>query len=805
MEYTPTEEQDEEMQLVPLLRLCFVQFVRNWKWFLLSVIVCLAAGWYYQQSQPRVYKRQSVMLIEDASSSSSTMSRMSKRSSGMSTLMELNGVSVGDNLKDEMFILSSQRLMKRVVERLHLDVDYTMTQALHPVSLYGKQRPFEVMFQSPLVEKKSVAFSVSKSGRNSVRISGLHSADGDEVEDIQVQLGQVVNTPAGRLCIVRGANFNQWPEDDAEINVVRMPVDKAVDRYVGRLSTEEYDKETSLIVISFTDINPKRADDVLNTLYDVYREDVLDNKNRVAQSTADFIDNRVKLIGNELGSVENKLADFKKRNKIVDYESSAKAMAAQTLDAHQASLECETQLNVAQFLADYLADHSNDHDLIPALNVGEASFNNQITQYNDLMNQRNRMVENSSEHQSVVRDLDRQLAQMRRTVSASLKSYIGTLRLRLNDARTNESVVTGQLVDAPDKEKEGLDIKRQQALKETLYTYLLQKREEVALQQAMNEANVRIVEGPVGGDLPVAPRTRIILLVSLALGICIPAGVLWLLMTLDVSVHGRKDVERVTSVPILGEVPHIKTEREEEKNIANLSSDAPMVEAFRVLRFGLDFMRGNTQVMMSTSTSPSQGKSFITTNMAMILAMASKRVIVIDADVRKRTLSHGMHVPVGLTSYLSDEHTQLSELIVKDAMGNGVDFIAAGPMPPNPAELLMSPRLEQLINELRPLYDHILIDTTPMCSVADANIVNRVADITLFVIRIGVQNRDFLPTLDALYKEKRFKNLTVVLNDADAARYGEYSYGYGYGYGSSYSASAKNGRAHRVLNKLRNR
>lgn len=790
------------MQLVPLLKLCFVQFVRNWKWFLLSVIVCLAAGWYYQQSQPRVYKRQSVMLIEDASSSSGTMSRMSKRNSGVSTLMELNGVSVGDNLKDEMFIISSQRLMKRVVERLHLDVDYTMKQNLHPVSLYGKQRPFEVMFQSPLAGNKSVAFTVSKNGHNSVRVSGLHTPDGEDVDDMDVQLGQVVNSPIGRFCIVRGANFNRWPEEDAEVNVVRMPVDKAVDRYVAGLSAEEYDKETSLIVLNFSDINPKRADDVLNTLYDVYREDVLDNKNRVAQSTAEFIDNRVKLIGRELGSVENKLADFKKRNKIVDYESSAKAMAAQTLDAHQASLECETQLNVAQFLADYLADHSNDHDLIPALNVGDASFNTQISQYNDLMNQRNRTVENSSEHQSMVRELDRQLAQMRRTVAASLKSYIGTLRLRLNDARANESAVTGQLVDAPDKEKEGLDIQRQQALKETLYTYLLQKREEVALQQAMNEANVRIVEGPVGGDLPVAPRTRIILMVSLALGICIPAGVLWLLMSLDVSVHGRKDVERVTSVPILGEVPHVKAEREEEKNIANLPSDAPMVEAFRVLRFGLGFMRGNTQVMMCTSTSPSQGKSFITTNMAMILAMAGKRVIVIDADVRKRTLSHGMRVPVGLTSYLSDEHTQLSDLIMKDAMGNGVDFIAAGPMPPNPAELLMSPRLEQLINELRPLYDHILVDSTPMCSVADANIVNRVVDITLFVIRVGVQNRDFLPTLDAMYKEKRFKNLTIVLNDADASRYGGYGYGYGYGYGVVHQ---DNSRARRVLNKLRNK
>lgn len=801
--YTNTQEQaNEEVQLVPLMRLCLEEFKTHWWWFLLSALLCVSCGWYYQQKQQRIFQRQAVMLIEDADASSvgggASTSRSSKRNA-MNTLLELNGVSVGDNLKNEIFILSSKRLMLRVVEKLHLDIDYTIEAGLHIKSLYGdKELPFEVLFQSKCKGKALQTFKVTKKDANTVTLKGLHDKEGNELPDKDVQLGQMVQTPYGQLCVVRGQQFGAWT--DETITVSRMSIKNAATRFIGELAVSEYDKETSLIVLNCSDNNVERADHILACLYDTYKEDVVDNKNRVAQNTARFIDERIQIIGRELSSVENQLASFKKRNKLVDFTQSSQIVLNATNDARQQSLQLETQLNVARYLSDYLHSHSNNHDLIPALNMQDASFNTQIGKYNDVMNQRNQMVANSSDKQAIVAELDRQLAQMRQTIASSLKSYVNSIELRLRDAQANESALTGQVSGAPDQEKKGLDIQRQQSLKEALYTYLLNKREEVALQQAINEANVRLVEGPIGGEAPIKPKSAMIMLVALIIGLAIPTAILWIKRMLDVTVHGRKDIEEATTIPVLGEVPIDKDFNGDNTLISSLASDSPMVEAFRILRFALGYMRQNPKVLVSTSTTPGQGKSFVTRNMAIILAMAGKKVVVIDADIRKRTLSAAFRHTIGLTAYLSDDYTQVGDIIKKDGISKGVDFIPAGHMPPNPSELLMSNRLDELVKHLRSEYDYVLFDTTPMLSVADANIVNRVADSTIFVIRVGVQERAFLPELEHMYQDHRFKSLSIVLNGVDPER-GYHGYGYGYGY--AYDKHSKSKKVKGLINRIR--
>lgn len=799
--YTNTQEQaNEEVQLVPLMRLCLEEFKTHWWWFLLSALLCVSCGWYYQQKQQRIFQRQAVMLIEDADASSvgggASTSRSSKRNA-MNTLLELNGVSVGDNLKNEIFILSSKRLMLRVVEKLHLDIDYTIEAGLHIKSLYGdKELPFEVLFQSKCKGKALQTFKVTKKDANTVTLKGLHDKKGNELPDKDVQLGQMVQTPYGQLCVVRGQQFGAWT--DETITVSRMSIKNAATRFIGELAVSEYDKETSLIVLNCSDNNVERADHILACLYDTYKEDVVDNKNRVAQNTARFIDERIQIIGRELSSVENQLASFKKRNKLVDFTQSSQIVLNATNDARQQSLQLETQLNVARYLSDYLHSHSNNHDLIPALNMQDASFNTQIGKYNDVMNQRNQMVANSSDKQAIVAELDRQLAQMRQTIASSLKSYVNSIELRLRDAQANESALTGQVSGAPDQEKKGLDIQRQQSLKEALYTYLLNKREEVALQQAINEANVRLVEGPIGGEAPIKPKSAMIMLVALIIGLAIPTAILWIKRMLDVTVHGRKDIEEATTIPVLGEVPIDKDFNGDNTLISSLASDSPMVEAFRILRFALGYMRQNPKVLVSTSTTPGQGKSFVTRNMAIILAMAGKKVVVIDADIRKRTLSAAFRHTIGLTAYLSDDYTQVGDIIKKDGISKGVDFIPAGHMPPNPSELLMSNRLDELVKRLRSEYDYVLFDTTPMLSVADANIVNRVADSIIFVIRVGVQERAFLPELEHMYQDHRFKSLSIVLNGVDPER------GYhGYGYGYAYDKHSKSKKVKGLINRIR--
>lgn len=790
------QEQEDELQFGPLLKLCYRQFLNNWGWFLLSVIVCVLAGVVYWQSQPRIFQRQSVMLIEDADNGNS-MRRMT-RNSGMSSLMELNGISVGDNLQNEIFILSSKRLMLRVVDKLKLDVDYTTKEGLHPIALYGNERPFEVLFKNPYTGKKMQQIKVKRKDDQTVVLTEMLDKKGKEQPNVTAKLGQFVQTPYGPVCVVRGKSFAKW--DDEVIAVSRLSHNNAANRYMREMSVEEYDKETSLIVITCQDMHVKRADDILNTLYDTYKNDVVQNKNRVAYSTAKFIDDRIALIGSELSQVENDLATFKKQNQLIDFEESSKFILNETSDARKLALEAETELNVARYLSDYLNNHTNDHDLIPALSLGANSYNSQVADYNKLMNQRNTTVQNSSDDHAVVREMDRQLVQMRNSIKSSIQSYIQSLQLRVRDAKQNEQFIAGKITNAPEQEKRGLDIKRQQVLKETLYTYLLNKREEVALKQAINEANVRLVEGPIGGDKKISPKGSIILPIAFLIGLFIPTLIIWLRMTLDVTVHGRKDVEDATSIPILGEIPRLK-KSDKSTIISEYSSDAPIVEAFRILRFGLGYIKHSTQVMMTTSSTPGQGKSFVARNLAIILAMSGKKVVVVDADIRKGTLSASFGSHLGLTTYLADEHTRMEDIICHDMEGTGVDFISAGPMPPNPSELLMSNRLNLLVGDLRKQYDHIILDCTPMFSVADASIVNRLTDLTLFIIRVGLQDRDFLTDLDRMYKEERFKHLCVVLNDANA-KYNTYGCGYGYGYGYGYGET-KQSRTKKILSRLR--
>ena len=786
---------DDKSELLPLIKTCYYQFIANWKWFLLSVAVCLVAGWFYQQRQSRVYHRDAVMLIEDAENSASGVPSTRRGRRSVNAAMELGGISVGDNLKNELFILTSLRLLERVADTLGLDVDYTAQRALHTVSLYDC-RPVEVEFAVPAV--RNVAFTVEKLDEDACRLSAFEGL-GDEEEDaarkavIDVRFGVPVNTPVGTLTMQRTGHFAGLKKG-ARFTVTRYTPRTAAQICKAKVSAAEYDKESSLVVIGCNDVNARRAEDILNEIFAAYKRDVVDNKNRVAQNTADFVEERIALIGNELASVENRLVNFKKQNGIINITQSAQTFTTESAAARKLTLDLETQLGIAEYLADYVNKHTNTNELIPALNLTGGDFNGQITAYNSLMNERNRLAENSSEEQATVREADRRLAELRTAIAASLRSYVQTVKMQLRDARDNERLISGSMAGVPEKEKQGLDIQRQQALKEALYTYLLNKREDVAMQLAINEANVRLVEAPIGLNAPVAPRRGVIMLIALALGIAIPSLVIWLRTLLDVSVSGRKDIEELTSIPIAGELPRWKTD-DKSPNISACSSDAPIAEAFRILRHGINFMKRNARVFVTTSTTPGQGKSFVSTNLAIVFGKTGKKVLLIDGDVRKRTISHQFGRNAGLTGFLNDDGNSvtLDDIVIPNALDQNVDFIPAGMLPPNPSELLMSDRLEELMRRALERYDYIVIDTTPMFSVADAGIISRVAEVTLYVVRVGVQDKAFLADLERMYQNNHFNNLCIVLNDVDVSN-PRYSCSYGYGYGYSNSSGGRRRR-----------
>lgn len=781
------EEKKDDLQFVDIVNICWATFRANWAWFVLSVIVCTICGFLFQQCQPRTYQRQSVMLIEDANPSNLGNGGFSGGS--MNSLLELNGISVGDNLKNEIFILTSNRLMQRVVDSLNLDVDYTTQDFLHPKTLYRK-RPFEVEFVSQFEEPLS--FQVKKGKGDTFILSSFVFDDENINGTVTVHSGQTVKTPVGTLTLTRNAAVNDFPLDK-EVKVTRISPEIATNIYMKKVTASEYDKQSSLIVLTCEDTNSGRAEDVLNELFNAYKNDVVQNKNRVANSTASFIDTRIELIGNELGDVENRMAEFKKQNRIVDFEKNAEGYLTEGLDARKRRLEAETQLAVANYLREFLRDNSHKGEVIPQLAISDASFTQPITDYNKLVLQRNNMVENSSTNSPAVRDMDRQLEALRTSINSSLTSYVRSMELTLRDARANENSISGMVGGVPEKEKQGLDIMRQQQLKSALYTYLLNKREEVALQLAINEANVRMVENPIGSKLPISPRRGIILVISFMLGLAIPAGILWLINMFDLTVKSRKEIETKTTIPIVGEVPTWEEGGKDGNNnmITQCGYDEPIVEAFRMLRWGLNFMRHSAKVFVLTSSTPGQGKSFTASNLAAIFGMAGKHVLLIDADIRKRTLGRKFGHGDGLTAYLADDDNKLTleDLVIPNAVTEGVDFLPSGKLPPNPVEMLMSDKLDELIDTARQQYDYVIIDTTPMVSVADAGVVDRVADLTIFVVRLGVQESAFLPELEKMYEGKKLRGLCISINGS--AGNGNYGYGYGYGHAKDHKKKSR--------------
>ena len=789
-------EDENELQIADLVKICYMHLKTNWGWFVASVVVCLIAGYVYLQRQPRIYQSQAVMLIENMEPSG--MSGFGGRGRGnMNSLLELNGITVGDNLKNEIFVLTSRRLMGRVVDSLGLDVEYSVSESLHSRSLY-RSTPFVAEFADSVPQ--SLSFNVKVLDAEQYELSDLKAffkgaSTPLECENAFTGLFNLpLETPVGAINLVKQEeNFARLVNEDGEVNQVEIKVSRttpmaATLAFRGRFSASELDKESSLIVLACNDNNTVRAYDVINEVYNAYKRDAVEYKNRIAQSTAQFIDSRIALISRELRSVENSYENFMQENNLVDLRMDASAYLEETNEARKKMLELETELSVSKYLTEYLIENSSTNQPIPVLGgLGSAStaLSAQINEYNKLVLELIRRSDNSSENAPRIREINRLTQALRTSIKAGLETNIKGIELQLAEARQQQKKVDAQKNRIPEKQRQAVDIERQKALKEALYTFLLNKREEVALQLAIEEANVRLVEEPMVTGAPVSPRSSMILLISFVLGVMIPAGIIFLVEMFNTTVKRRHDVEKVSSVPIVGEIPQWKN-HQINQTIADIAPDSPITESFRVLRHQLNFLRQNAKVFVITSSTPHQGKSFTSKNLSTVLGMANKKVLLVDADIRKRSISHALSgkKKAGLTSYLIEElgTKSLAQYVEKDSIYKGVDFLPGGIMPPNPSELLMSSRLEELIEEAKQAYDCIVIDTTPMLSVADASIVNRVADVTLFVIRMGVEELSFLPQLDKLNRDKKLRNMALVLNDVDLRK----SYGYGYGYGYSY-------------------
>ncbi len=781
------------------LRELFSRCLCGWYWFVLSAAVCLCLGVLYILRTPKVYETSSEVQVK-------TSSRNSSFTNDIADFNSMGIFGVKSSATTEVRAFQSPDVVNEAVRRLGLNMNYSTKGTFHRNVLYGVTRPVEAEFPD-VPENTSAAFTLSeKDGGISLEKFSLKGKK-IEAEAVAGQYGDTLFTPVGRIIVEKTASYSAEAMEKPVL-VSKGSIEAVAEGYQRRLNVQLYEKNTDVITLSIKDISPERARDFLNGVITVYNEKWVEDKNQIANSTSVFINDRLRVIEGELADVDSDISAFKSENMIPDVETAATMYMQQSTVLNKEIQEVGNQLYMARYIKDYIADEKNKYQILPSnLGLGSKTVDTGIEEYNRSVIQRNTLIANSGENNILVKELDQTLASMRDAIASSIDNEILALDVRYKRLEATAKQNTDHIAKAPNQAQQLLSVERQQTVKQALYLYLLQKREENELSQAFTAYNTRIIKQPVSGNLPVSPKKLQILLMALVLGLLIPVGVFYLQMALDNKVRSRRDLKNI-SAPLVGEIPSIdKGSRLRKKKITSpWGSSAVIVkqgsrnavnEAFRVLRTNLEFVLQDPDknVLGITSFNVGSGKSFISVNLAVCLALKGKRVLIIDGDLRHGTASRLVHSPKkGLSDYLAGRTDAVSEVIVSAESIEGVNVLPVGTIPPNPAELISSPRFTRMISDLKKEYDYVFVDCPPIEIVTDAKIINASVDRTLFVLRAGLLDKSMLPELEQLYESGAYRNICCVLNGTATGRsyYGHYGYGYGYGYGyKSYYNSDK--------------
>ncbi len=795
-----TRSESDIFQRTVSMRELLDKALRRWYWFIISLVVFASVGAYYLLSTSPVYHREATVLIKDA--------RRGGAASELSAFADIAGISTRRSVDNELYVLQARRLMLEVVKRLDLTRSYTMKSGLRTVTLY-KNSPIDVQYVDDL-GGKSCSFTALL-GEDGVKISEFacsrkpsekDKAKSDKLFTATAKFGEVVDLPIGQVIITPTLYFN--PEFvGKEVRALKGSIESVATAYRNKVQMSVASKMSSIINLSLNDVVPQRADDILNTLLDVYNDDAVTDKQIVAEATAKFITERLQIIGEELHSIDGDIKSFKDKNNIIDIQTEATRRTEGAIRYEQEIAATSNQIAMSKFIRDYLSNNSQDTNIIPATTFeGSTAIIAQIADYNELVIQRNKLGDDS-ENNPIVQQLNRNISSTKNAILASLTSHIKALEIKLTNLEKEERKISNMIGAVPKKEQEFLTIARQQKIKEELYLYLLTKSEENAISLAITERPARVVDYAFGSPRPVSPNKVLVMLAMLIIGLGLPLAIIYLLILTNTKVQGKHDIVKFCTVPYLGDIPTY--EGHLNRNIAVRESGRDKVsEAFKILRTNMGFMSGGAkqQVILTTSSNAHAGKTFVSMNLGMTLAFSGNKVLMIDLDLRRRTLSKHMGQrsnPNGVTKYLSSQNVNINDIISQSGLHENFDFIYAGLQPPNPAELLMSPRLDALLDECRKHYDYIIIDSVPALVIADAMIASRVADLSIYVVREGLLERQQIPDINALHTEKKLKNMCIVLNGSSENRQ---SYGYSYRYQYT-SGSNKNDHGWRkILKKL---
>ena len=788
---------EEEVNIQELL----FRYLIHWPWFVASVLFCVVCAFAYLKVATPIYNVSATVLIKDEDKGGGATMASELEKMGLGGMMNTKS-----NVDNEVEVLKSKSLALEVVEQLNLYVSYRNEDGWISKEMY-RTTPVLVSLTpqeaDQLPKPMQVKMNLLAPGKMDVEI---------EVGEKKYQkhldkLPAVFPTDEGTVAFLANSDtlVGKWGEVQHVTATIAKPMSVAKG-YSAALSIAPTSKTTSVVNISLQNSSTQRGKDFINKLIEVYNINTNNDKNEVAQKTAEFIDERIAIISKELGSTEQDLEKFKRTAGITDLKSEAEIALTGNAEYEKRRVENQTQISLVKDLQRYL--QGNEYEVLPS-NVGlqDAALAAAIAKYNEMLMERNRLLRTSTENNPTIINLTSSIHAMRANVVASMDATLKGLQITKADLQREAKRFSQRISDAPTQERQFVSIARQQEIKAGLYLMLLQKREENAITLAATANNAKIIDAAIPDEAPVAPKKIIILLAALMLGAGIPVIVIYLISLTQVTIEGRADVEKLTTLPVIGDIP--VADGLKGSSIAVFENQNNLMsETFRGIRTNLQFLLEEGQkVVMVTSTVSGEGKSFVSANTAISLSLLGKKVVIVGLDIRKPGLNKVFNLSTkeqGITQFLTNPKRNIMDLVQQSDINSNLFILPGGAVPPNPTELLARKGLDEAIEQLKQHFDYVVLDTAPVGMVTDTQLISRIADLTVYVCRADYTRKSEFSLVNELAATNKLPCISIAINGLDLnkkkygyyygyGKYGKY-YGYGkrYGYGYGYGEHAKN-------------
>jgi len=757
------------------------KYLKYWYWYILTVCVCFAGAFFHvRYTYTPEYAISSTLLIKGEGNS--------VFSGGISG--GLSDMGSNNSIRNEIIILKSRNLMQRVLSELSMNTSYFVEGKFKEVEVFEKDLPISLLISrlDPSAYGKSVRLSFLDNN-HFVLVEGK---DGEEKRSNH-KFGQEIKKSYATFTVIGSSNV----QESKDIIVRFHDVTKLADLYSGKLRISLEHKDANVLKLSLIDAVPQRSAMILSKLVEVYNQETIEDKTLVELNTMDFLDDRIAFLSTELSDVEKNVEQYKRQNELTDVSSNAQMYMQAANEYNKELVNYELQLDIINSLEDYVSQE--ELKLVPSsLNIQDPTLNNLLSKYNELQLERQRMLRTAQPNSSIILNLDDQLSNLKANIQENLRNIKAGLMITMNNLEANTAQFQSRISQVPSIERELLEINRQQSIKQQIYLFLLQKREETGLALASTASNSRTIDEAKASDYPVNNSNSSIYLAAILLGLFIPIASIYVKDLLNDKISSRKEVERATNMPVLGEI--FRGENSNKIQVTE-GNNSVIAETFRLVRTNLHFanLGKSNQVILVTSSRSGEGKSFFSVNLGASLAISGKRVLILDFDLRKSNLmkSLGHEEPLGITDYLVSDDLTLDDLISPINEVRGLFGISGGKIPPNPAELMMSSKVRHMIEGLKQNFDYIVMDSSPVGQVADTFSLAQYADSTVYIIRYNYSFKNHLALNQDIYINKRLKNSMIVLNDAtkDTGTV----YGYGYGYGHSNGKEKKPSLLHRFI------